>query len=48
MGCVSASGPFGPKPLVDLTDLEERESDDDVLEENEFPYMTGRLKEINW
>lgn len=38
----------GPIAKVDLNDLAERDSDEDVLEENEFPYMSGRLKEINW
>jgi hypothetical protein len=31
-----------------LNNLEERDSDQEVLEENEFPYMSGRLKNIDW
>ena len=35
--------------IVAITEeLEERDSDEDVLEQNEFPYMTGRLKPIDW
>jgi hypothetical protein len=29
-------------------DHEERKSDKDIVDENEFPYMSGRLKEIEW
>ena len=44
MGCTESSGTFGPKSKLDLLNLEERDSDGDILEENEFPYMSGRLK----
>lgn len=48
MGCAGSTGNFGPITKLDLNDLEERDSDLDILDENEFPYMSGRLKEIDW
>jgi hypothetical protein len=45
MGCTSSSkGTFGPKSTLNLLELPERDDDFDILEENEFPYMQGRLK----
>lgn len=38
----------GPISKLSLNELEERDSDFDVLEENEFPYMSGRLKQLDW
>ena len=48
MGCTASSGDFGPITRLGLMELDERESDEEVLEENEFPYMSSRLKEIPW
>ena len=48
MGCAGSTGNFGPITKLDLNELEERDSDLDILDENEFPYMSGRLKEIDW
>ena len=31
-----------------IEELEERDSDLEILEENEFPYMSGRLKHIDY
>jgi len=33
---------------MNLLDLKERDSDDDLMDENEFPYMSGRMKEIDF
>ena len=33
---------------MNLMDLKERDSDDDLMDENEFPYMSSRLKEIDF
>lgn len=38
----------GPIAMFDCGDLEERTSDLDILEEQEFPYMSGRLKEQDY
>ena len=48
MGCAGSTGNFGPITKLDLNELDERDSDLDILDENEFPYMSGRLKEIDW
>ena len=50
MGCMYTTGAFGP-PVVkslNIDDIKERDSDIDLLNESEFPYMSGRLKEIDW
>ena len=33
---------------INFEALEERDSDEEILKENEFPYMSGRLQEIDW
>ena len=38
----------GPIAKMNLLDLKERDSDDDLMDENEFPYMSGRMKEIDF
>ena len=38
----------GPITKLDLNNLEERDSDLDVLEQQEYPYMKGRLFEVDW
>ena len=38
----------GPIANIDLLNLPERDSDEDILAENEFPYMSSRLKEIDY
>ena len=49
MGCCqSSSGVYGPVTKMDLNDIPERDSDEETLLENEFPYMSGRLREIDW
>lgn len=48
MGCYNSVGTFGPISRLKLDELEERDSDEEVLLEQEFPYMKGRLKEIDW
>ena len=46
MGCAGSTGNFGPITKLRLLELDDRESDEEVLEENEFPYMSSRLKDI--
>jgi hypothetical protein len=47
MGC-AASGTFGPITRLDLGNLQERTDDLKILQENEFPYMSAKLKKVDW
>ena len=38
----------GPISKIDLSNLSDRDSDEDYMLENEFPYISGRLTPIAW
>ena len=48
MGCTNSNGTYGPIAKINLLDLKERDSDDDIMDESEFPYMSSRMKEIDF
>ena len=43
MGCAGSTGNFGAITKLRLMELDDRDSDEEALKENEFPYMNSRL-----